>query len=146
MTDDQKPRTLKEQLAAEITNDERTAADDPERFKGFDWWQASPEELSVFDIDLERLPRMAATWACYEAFKLIADDPTYYDDLIRHARQEHPEWCDEGISLSEFSAFAKEYAGLTFRESDAFFYKNRYWCIRTGITNFRDEVQQDNEP
>jgi hypothetical protein len=103
------------------------------------------EEQAVFAIRRERFPRMAATWHCYEAFKLIAHTETYDDDLTRQARQEHPEWCEEGISLSEFSDFAKEYAGLTFRESDAFYTKNKYWCARMGITQFRDEPQHHHE-
>ena len=130
MIDNPKLRTLKEQLEAEIAKAERSAVADPQRFIGFDWWQMTPEEQSVFGIDPKRLPRMGVTWFCYEAVKLIADADTWDADLIRDARQEHPYWCDEATSQLEFADFAKEYAGLTFRESDAFYNKNR-WRARS---------------
>jgi hypothetical protein len=76
MTDNAKPQTLKEQLEAEIAEAEGSAAADPKRFIGFDWWQVSPEEQSVFGIAPQRLPRMGVTWCCYEAFKLVADNDT----------------------------------------------------------------------
>jgi hypothetical protein len=146
MTDEPKPQTLKEQLDAEIAEAERSVAADPERFIGSDWWQVSPEEQSVFSIDLRRLPRMGVTWRCYEAFKLMADDERWDADLIRDERQEHPYWREEATTQLEFADFAKEYSGLTFRESDAFYNKHKCWRVRMGITHFRDEPQQqDNE-
>jgi hypothetical protein len=143
MNDIPKFKTLKDQLAAEIADAE---ALDPARYRGGDWYHLTDEEEFVFDIDRDRFPRMVTTWSCYEAFKLIADHETWSEDLITEARAQHPEWCEPGISTGEFQAFAKEFAGLTFRESDAFYSKNKYWCVRVGIMQFSDDPQHDDEP
>jgi hypothetical protein len=143
MTDDSKPRTLKEQLETQIADAERSAAKDPKLYNGWDWSELSDEEQVVFDIDRKRFPRMMLTFSCYEAFKRIVREGFFDDDLIEQARQQHPEWSDEAISELEFSDFAKEYGGLTFRESAAFYNKNKFWGVRTGITYYRDELQDD---
>lgn len=46
------------------------------------------------------------------------------------------------ITELEFSDFAKQYAGLTVRESAAFYNKNIF-CVRTGITQYHDEPLDD---
>jgi hypothetical protein len=138
MTGDTKPRTLKDQLESEIADTEREAAENPEKYDGGDWWQSSESEESVFAIDRERFPRMMMTWHCYEGFKLIADAPTVDDELIKQARQLHPEWCGADVSAKEFSDFAKEYGGLTHREAYAFYAKNDAWCTRHGVTMYKD--------
>lgn len=127
---------LKDQLAAEIAKAE---ALDPATYRGFDWYHLTDNEESVFDIERGRFPRMVTTWSCYEAFKRIADDGTWSEDLITEARALHPEWCEAGISTAEFQAFAKEFAGLTFREAKAIYAKIDFWNIRAGITHFRDD-------
>jgi hypothetical protein len=78
------PRSLKEQLAAEIAAAE---ALDPARYRGLDWYHLTDEEEFVFfDIDRDRFPRMVTVWSCYDAFKLYADAPTWSEDLIAKAR------------------------------------------------------------
>jgi hypothetical protein len=55
---------------------------------------------------------MLNTFACYETFKGIAHDPTWDDDLIAEARQQHPEWCDEQVyTVGEFHSIYDETAG-----------------------------------
>jgi len=139
MNDFPKFKTLKDQLAAEIAKVERQAEADPEHFRGFDWWQLNIEEEYVFDIDRDRFPCMVTVWACYDAFKLCADDPTWEEDLISAAREQYPQWCEPGISIGEFQAFAKEFAGLTFREAKAIYAKIDCWNVRVGLTTYADE-------
>lgn len=136
MNDFPKFKTLKDQLAAEIAKAE---ALDPAQFRGGDWYHLTDEEEFVFDIDRDRFPCMVTVWACYDAFK-VAHDPTWDEDLISSAREQYPQWYEPGYSIGEFSAFAKEFAGLTFREATAIYAKIEFWNIRVGITQFRDEL------
>jgi len=41
--------------------------------------------------------------------------------------------------LDGFQHFAKDYAGMTFREPDAGDSKNPFWQIRQGIARYTDE-------
>jgi hypothetical protein len=80
----------------------------------------------------------------YETFKLIADDPTWDEDFIAQGRQAYPQWCDPAVySVGESQAFAKEFAGLSFRESFAMYNKQSFWNIRVGITRFTDETTRE---
>jgi hypothetical protein len=134
-----KPATLKEQLETEIRNAGQKRQSHPFSNAG-DWLHLGEDEAAVFNINPARFPRMLMTFACYETFKLIADDPTWDEDLIEQARQQHPEWCDKDVySVGEFQAFAKEFAGLSFREAHAMWYKQEFWNIRVGISSFTDE-------
>lgn len=132
------PTTLKEQLAAEIADHERKLIfSDPAEG---DWHHLTEEEEAVFNIDGDRFPRLLMTFACYETFKGIAHDPTWDDDLIEHARCDYPQWCDRSVyTVGEFQAFAKEFAGLSYREAHAMWFKQAFWNIRAGHTRFTDE-------
>jgi hypothetical protein len=54
-------------------------------------------------------------------FKLVSHATTFDDELIKQARQLHP-----------------EYGGLTFREAYAVYAKNDAWCVRHGVTMYKD--------
>jgi hypothetical protein len=148
------PRTLKDQLEAEIADGEAKEAEKPGLHHGTDWWQLSDTEEEVFAIDRERFPRMVMTWHCYEGFKLISDSPTWDEALIEQARQQHPEWCDEqarqqhpewcdeGVDEQEFFHFAKEFGGLTYREAHAVYAKHDFWTVRLGIVRYADERKE----
>jgi hypothetical protein len=138
MTDDTKHRTLQDQLESEIADMERHATENPERYDGGDWGHLSDAEQSVFAIMRDRFPRMVMTWHCYEVFKRASHAETFDDELIKQARQLHPEWRGADLSAKEFSDFAKEYGGLTFREAYAVYAKNDAWCVRHGVTQYKD--------
>jgi hypothetical protein len=140
MAGDRKHRTLTDQLESEIADMELDASEDYEKYYdgGGDWWQLSDAEQFVFAIMRDRFPRMIMTWHCYEVFKLVASAETFDDELIKQARQLHPEWCCADLSAKEFSDFAKEYGGLTFREAYAVYAKNDAWCVRHGVTQYKD--------
>jgi len=138
MTNGTNTRTLKDQLEYETAATERSAAEDSERYHGDDWWQLTDEEESVFVIDRDRFPRMMTVWSCYEAFKNIAFSLSWDEGLLEQAGQQHPEWCNVGISGNEFSDFAKTFGGLTHREAHAFYAKHDSWCIRAGISQYPD--------
>jgi hypothetical protein len=100
--------------------------------------QLTDAEEEVFRIDPDRFPRMIMTWHCYDVFKLLSHATTFDDELIKQARQLHPEWCGADVSAKEFSDFAKAFAGLTHREAYAVYAKNDAWCTRHGITMYAD--------
>ena len=56
--------------------------------------------------------------------------------VIRH--QEARRWSTDG-----FQNFAKDYAGLTFRESAAMYAKYRFWGVRQGIIRYDDEPKDE---
>jgi hypothetical protein len=136
------PRTLKDQLEAEIADAETHEAEKPGLHHGTDWWQLSDAEEEVFRIDRQRFPRMVMTWHCYEAFKLISGSPTWDEALIEQARQQHPEWCGEGVDEQEFFRFAKEFGGLSYREAHAVYAKHDFWTVRLGIVRYADERKE----
>jgi hypothetical protein len=100
------------------------------------------EEESVFAIDRARFPRMITVWEGYHAFKRIVN-AGFDDALIEQARQQHPEWSEvpPDVSAKEFSDFAKEYGGLTFREAHAMYAKINFWQARNGVIHYRDEPE-----
>jgi hypothetical protein len=133
------PRTLKDQLEADIAKGEAEEAAKPGLHDGTDWWQLSDAEEEVFVIDRERFIRMVMTWHCYEGFKLISHSPVWDKALIEQARQQHPEWCGEGTGENEFFDFAKAFGGLTHREAHAIYAKHDFWTVRLGIVHYADE-------
>jgi hypothetical protein len=105
----------------------------------------------VFAIDRERFPRMMMTWHCYEVSKLISGATTWDDATIEQARRDNPQWARpsdraEGAnaaSVEEFQAFAKDFGGLTYRESWRMWAKNEAWRLRAGIIFFADEQAEE---
>jgi hypothetical protein len=138
MTGDRRHATLKDQLEFVIADRERRVAEDLNYLYGGDWFQLSDAEEEVFHINPDRFPRMIMAYSCYEAFKLISDDPSFDRDLIEQARQLHPAWCGEGISPDEFADFAKEFAGLSNRDAHAIYAKHDFWCERAGVNVYLD--------
>lgn len=136
-------RTLKDQLDARIADGETRQAAKPGLYEGGDWWQLTDAESAVFAIDRDRFIRMIMTWHCYDAFKLIASDPEWDDNLIEQARRERPDWCGPDISVSEFSAFAQAFGDLTMREAYAIYHKHDFWLHRAGVATYADEHQPE---
>jgi len=136
------PRTLKDQLEAEIAEGEAREAAELGHHDGRDWWQLTGVEEEAFQIDRERFPRMMMTWHCYEAFKRIALGTIWDEALLDHARRQFPQWCGTEPSEREFQDFAKEFGGLTFREAAAMHCKHAFWQIRAGATYYADEPEK----
>jgi len=137
------PRTLKDQLEAEIADSAAKEAEKPGLHHGRDWWQLSDDEERVFAIDRQRFPRMMTTWHCYEGFKRISVSTIWDDALLDQARRDCPQWCGTAPSEQEFQHFAKEFGGLTYREAAAMYGKNVSWQVRAGVTYYADEPQAD---
>jgi hypothetical protein len=132
------PRTLKDQLEADIAKGEAEEAAKPGLHHGTDWWQLSDAEEEVFAIDRERFIRMVMTWHCYADFQ----QPGMGQGPDRGGPPTHPQWCGEGVDEKEFFRFAKEFGGLTFREAHAIYAKYDFWTVRLGIVHYADEPKQ----
>ena len=133
--------TLKEQLAREIATAERDARDNPTLYEGPDWWQLSPEEEAVFEIDRRRWPRMMTVWHCYEALTGVASGTDWdvkHAALLEKERAVRPALA-QGGGLEAFTMFGKEFGGLTYREAHAVFAKQDFHAVRGGVMTYADE-------
>ena len=132
---------FKEEAAAKIADAEKDAAD----YRGFDWWQLSDEEESIFNIDFKRFPRMSTALFLFECFHRMADTPEADTDAIEAERQSRPDLLEKGYSTDGFQHFAKDYADMNYREADAVFAKHKWWNVRQGITRYTDEAASGGE-
>jgi hypothetical protein len=107
------------------------ASEDPARYLGTDWWQLSPAEEEVFQIDRERFPVMACALYAYETFKdIVQADDFGPEDVLHDARQGFPQWARLHVAdEKEFIAFAAHFCGLTAREAQAIFKKHAFWHV-----------------
>jgi hypothetical protein len=110
---------------------EAWSAKDADSYLGYDWWQLSPAEEEVFEIDRERFPVMACALYAYETFKDIAlVDDFGPEDVLHDARQRFPQWSRLHVTdEKEFIAFAAHFCGLTAREARAIFRKHAFWTM-----------------
>jgi hypothetical protein len=130
---------FREQVAAKIADVETK---DIATYRGLDWWQLTPEEESVFEIDFERFPRSITAFMMFEAFHGIVapDDYQIAPGSVAAERKQRPDLKKRDFCLDGFQHFAKDYAGMTFREAHAVYAKNTFWQIRQGITKYTDEA------
>lgn len=135
---------FKEQVAERIADAEST---DLEEYRGNDWWQLTPEEELVFEIDFGRFPRSITAFMAFESFHgIVAPEDHKLDPaLVAAERKRRPDLRKREFCLDGFQHFAKDYAGITFREAHAVYAKNTFWQIRQGITKYTDEAQPPKE-
>ncbi|MCC7294070.1 MAG: hypothetical protein IT449_18570 [Phycisphaerales bacterium] len=134
--------TITEQIEAHVAEAEEQYRSDPKHYSGFDWWQLSAEERSVFAIDPARWPRMMMALAAYDVFlDVTGGDALGYDEgVIQCLRLERADLLERGVDPHGFTQFATAYAGLTLREAAAAYWKNQFWKARTGILTYADEL------
>lgn len=138
--------SLKGQLEEQITWHHAQEGIDPgHMIGGNDWFQLSPEEEHTFQIDRARFPRMIMAVSCYEAFKGMADDPGWADELITKAHADFPQFHTMTVTAEDFSLFAAEFASLTMREAHAIWSKHEYWQVRNNIMIYADEQRPDHD-
>jgi len=126
---------FKEEAALKIADAEKNAAD----YRGYDWWQLSDEEESIFSIDFGRFPRMITALFLFECFHSMAQTDDAYTDAIKVERQSRLDLIGKGYSTDGFQHFAKDYADMSYRESDAVFAKHKWWNVRQGIIRYTGE-------
>ncbi len=115
-----------------------------EHYRGLDWFHLSLEEEFVFAIDPARFPRMITAWAAYEMFMGAGDGGFTCDPAaLAQEKRRRADIIALGISINGFQAFAKAYADLTYREAHAMFCKNEFWLVRTGISGYTDEPEEE---
>ena len=105
----------------------------------------TPEEVEVFGIRMERYPAMVALFEAYEAVKNICDMGSYDVDLCATMRQELDLEDDSQIKVEEMQALG-QVVGVSYRDASAMFYKVLFWERRTGLTRFKDEIGEGEEP
>jgi hypothetical protein len=120
-------------------------SDDQERYftrlwYGWEWWQLSPEEESVFRIDRGRFPRMMAALEAYQALVGVFwhGHVGFRDQDIEEAKA-HFKFDPDDYAVEDFKRFAKEYAGLTHREAWQVWCKYEFYDARAGHLVFPDE-------
>ena len=140
----QAERPLHRAMRIEIAEMEELDRRKPDHFRGGDWCELQEEEEAVFEIDRDRWPAMVVAYEGYEIFKGLRDSGSLdrHPGALDQARADHPEWCAKAsYGVEEFSNFAKEYAGLTHRESYAVYFKMQFSDSRCGLMLYRDEQE-----
>lgn len=132
---------MRDQIEAHVAEAENEYRKDPTHYRGFDWWQLSDAEKLVFAIDPERWPRMMVAIAAYDVFLELTDaeELGYSQEAVQRLRRERSDLLQLGTDPLSFAQFATAYAGLTLRDAEAAYWKNRFWLARTGHLKYRDE-------
>lgn len=112
---------------------------------GTEYAALSPEEIEVFDIQLERYAPMVALYEAYEAVKNICDMGSYSADLRAAMRQELDLKDDGHMSAVEMQKLG-QVVGVSYRDASAMFYKVMFWERRVGLTRFKDEPEDQPIP
>ena len=125
-------------MTAQIREAEATPPDD---YRGGDWWQLLPEEAFVFAIEAARWPRMTTLWGAYEVLSGTVDpEDLEFDPAAVLAEQKaQAALIGKAQGVSGFQAFARHYAGLTFREAEALYSRMTFWNVRQGVIDYADE-------
>ena len=105
----------------------------------------TPEEVEVVGIRMERYPAMVALFEAYEAVKNICDMGSYDGDLCAAMRQELDLEDDSQIKVEEMQALG-QVVGVSYRDASAMFYKVLFWERRAGLTRFKYETNDGEEP
>lgn len=129
--------TLRDQFEAFIAETEA----DSGWLIGPDWWQITPEEAHIFQIDMHRFDRIVTAHHAYEAVKDAVHSCIGEEPLLEQARTKHPEWCKPEHTLDDFGAFAVAFGGITWREAYAIYYRQQFWEVRLGVWRYPDEPE-----
>jgi hypothetical protein len=122
---------------------EEAAEKDPARYftrlwYGYEWWQLTPEEEGVFDIDRNRYPRMMASLEAYKALTGFHGEGGFTKEEIQEA-EAHFQFGNRDDNYDDFKRFAKEYTDLSDRECMAIWWKDHFYHERQGLTIYLDE-------
>lgn len=133
---------FKAQVEAQIADAESKNLD---VYLGRDWWQIGPQEEYVFAIDVMSFPRMSAALSMFQVFmgQVAAEDYDLDSAPVAEERKRRPDLVERGITADGLQHFARDYAGLSFRESAAMYAKYRFWGVRQGIIRYEDEPKDE---
>jgi hypothetical protein len=121
---------LSEEIEHSVKSWEATLAT---RREGRDWYQLTPAEQEVFDIQRERWPRMLAAWELYEDLIDIVDEGHFSEALIVAERKNWPKLRLQVTDVRVFMDIAVARCSLTEKEAHAMFYKMEFWQVRNGL-------------
>lgn len=137
--------TATEKIQALIIRDIETGPHGYAEHYGYDWFNLTPEEEAIFQLELSDLPSLVAVWCAYEAALGICDMMDI-PEPVRAAFFEEQPFIAESAAISridslEFAKFAKLF-GVPLRKSYAWYAKHEFWTVRAGITYYDDEREE----
>ncbi len=102
----------------------------------------------MFQLTLGDLPSLVAVWTADEAVLGICDALDVPADISAGFRGEHP-WLEDRrasrvIDTADFGKFAKLF-GVPYCKSGAWYAKQDFWCVRSGIIRYADEQYPSGE-
>ena len=109
--------------------------------KGGEWWELTPEEAAVFDIDPAAFPLMMQTFNCFEALTGQADGTDYdtrHEALLEAVRAARPDLAQPDLTGEAFAAFALASGLLTAKQAFTMVWKVQAWHLRFGLLTFSD--------
>lgn len=133
--------TLSEEIdaiTAERLSAEREA---PGRFWGDCGRTISRAEAEVFGIAYVDFLRMITVWEAWLDFTgRTMDGPVFHsEEAIARERALRPKLA-EGGDLGQFTEFATQVGGLSYRQAEAMYWKDWFWTVRAGHATYPDEI------
>lgn len=139
--------TLRAEIDA-ITADRQAAERErPGYFWGTCGRTLSRAEAEVFAIAYEDFPRMITVWEAWlDVTGSTMDGPIFHSvEAIAQARALRSGVTDMD-EVGAFTAFATEVGGLSMRQAEAIYWKDRFWRVREGHETYPDEASPDIAP
>jgi len=105
---------------------------------GYDWFEVSPPEISVFGLKPGEMPRLVSIVEAYEGITESAHNDFHGTAPCEEARAALPWVCDNTDDLRAFMRFCVLF-GVRKRKSYALYCKMRFWEMRVGVMYFDDD-------
>lgn len=107
-------------------------------FIGYDWFEVSPPEISVFDLKPGEMPRLIPIVEAYEGIAGTTHNDFHDTAPCEEARAALPWVSDNTDELGAFMRFCALF-GVRKRKSYALYFKMRFWEMRVGVMYFDDD-------
>lgn len=141
------PVTLRDEIEAIAAGRLAAERERPGCFWGRCGRTLSPAEAEVFAIPYPDFPRLITVWEAWLDFTGATLDGPLFHSMTAVARERalRPGTLDMD-DLVRFTAFATQVGGLTARQAEAIYWKDRFWLIREGHVAYADEAAGDGGP
>lgn len=119
-------------------------ADDPDAYHGGDWFQYTPAEREVFQIEPYWYVKALCAYERWQAFlDIIGGGPfdSDYADELAAEREAYDGLFARGHDAKGFMDYAKLACNLPNRQANAVYYKMAFAEIRRGLVRFVDEPE-----
>ena len=106
-----------------------------EHLKGDNWFQASPAEQEVFQLDPLNMARVIAVFDAYLEIADIAVKGSHGIPFCEEVRKAFP-WIEQGRTAEDTFRRLAGLFGVSNRQASAFYWKHAFWEDRQGLVTY----------